>query len=217
MEFGMQLPPDGAAFGHTGTRDAWTAARRRVRWRFTLWSVLCLAGFAVCCVLAAGQGSSSRSDGGIAGLIGAASLLSYVFVLYACLGALRRLRKARDVLQENPWQPVASVRKATGITAATGVPVQFAFIPGAPGGDWTRPVVARNPLRWNRWDGAMEHGAWLAGGRGPMTVLALPGGQGLMTIDMRAGTAGSGRLKSSGAYADVSAAGQSGVSVKKRG
>lgn len=51
-----------------------------------------------------------------------------------------------------------------------------------------------------------------------MTVLALPGGQGLMTIDMRAGAAGSGgNLKSSRAYADASAAGAPGAGVTKRG
>ncbi len=184
MLVGAQGPSAEAAFGDAGTRKAWAAARRRVRWRFTSWSVLCLAGFAGCCVLASDQ-QRARSEGGPAGLIGAVSLLAYVCVLYACLGALRRLRKARAVLERHPWQDVPAVRRLSGTPESKGVPVQFRFVLEADGGQWTPSVVARNPLRWNRWDSAMEQGAWLAGGEGPMGVLALPGGQGLMTVHLR--------------------------------
>lgn len=197
MNFGVQRPPDGAAFGHGETRKVWAAARRRVRWRFALWSVLCLGGFAVGCVVTAYEGPAAR-EGGLGGGIGAVSLLTYLCVLYACLGALRRLRQARDVLRSCPWQPVPAVRRLTGTSESKGVPVQFRWSPENEGGEWSRSVVARNPLRWNRWDDAMQHGAWFASGTGPLGVLALPGGQGLMTVQMRTRIAASGRASSAG-------------------
>jgi hypothetical protein len=201
MGFGTQLPSGEAAFGHGQTRKVWAAARRRVRWRFALWSLLCLGGFAVGCVVTAYEGPAAP-EGGLGGGIGAVSLLTYVCVLYACLGALRRLRQARGVLKACPWQPVAAVRRLTGTSESKGVPVQFRWSPESEGGEWTRSVVARNPLRWNRWDDAMQQGAWFAGGAGPMAVLALPGGRGLMTVQMRtravvSGRAGSAAVKES--------------------
>jgi hypothetical protein len=44
---------------------------------------------------------------------------------------------------------------------------------------------ARNPLRWNRWDAAMESGAWFAGDPAFGGVIALPGGRGLMALERR--------------------------------
>lgn len=197
MGFGTQPQPDGGAFRHAGTRKVWAAARRRVRWRFALWSVLCLGGFAVGCVVTDYEGPSARG-GGLGGGIGAVSLLAYLCVLYACLGALKRLRQARDVLKSCPWQQVSAVRRLTGTSESKGVPVQFRWSPQSEGGEWTRSVVARNPLRWNHWDDAMQHGAWFAGGAAPMAVLALPGGGGLMTIQMRTPVVVSGRFTSAG-------------------
>lgn len=177
------VPTEKVAFDHQDTRDTWKAARRRVRWRFALWSVLCLAGLVAGSVVTS-YGGSTRG-GGLGGAIGGISLLVYVCVSYACLGALRRLRKARLVMEEHPWQPVPAVRRLSGTPEAKGVPVQFRFVPEAEGGEWTPSLVARNPLRWNRWDDAMTKGAWLAAGEEPMGVLALPGGRGLMTLHLR--------------------------------
>lgn len=193
----VHVPLAEVAFGHADTRKVWAASWRRVRWRFALWSVLCLGGFAVGCVVTAQEGPGAR-EGGLGGGIGAVSLLTYVFVLYACLGALKRLRRAREVLKACPWQPVPAVRRLTGTSEAKGVPVQFRWSPESEGGEWTRSVVARNPLRWNRWDDAMQHGAWYAGGTGPLAVLALPGGRGLMTVHMRTRAAASAGLSTAG-------------------
>jgi hypothetical protein len=179
----LQVPSGRAAFEHGATWNAWSAARRRVRWRFALWSGVCLGGLVAGSVVTS-FGVPTRG-GGLGGAIGGISLLSYVCVLYACLGALRRLRKARRVMEEHPWQSVPAVRRLSGTPEAKGVPVQFRFVPEAEGGEWSPTFVARNPLRWNRWDDAMSQGAWLAGGEGPTAVLALPGGHGLMTLQLR--------------------------------
>lgn len=180
----IQVPLEKVAFAGEGTREAWSATRRRVRVRFGLWSGLCLGGFALGCVVTALE-NPVRHDGSLGGLIGALSLLIYLGVLYACLGALRRLRRAREALQAYAWQPVPEARRLSGTPEAMGVPVQFRWTPEAAGGGWSRSVVARDPLRWNRWDVAVENGAWLAVGDGPTGVLALPGGRGLMTLHVR--------------------------------
>jgi hypothetical protein len=138
-----------------------------------------------------------RSNSGPAGLVGGPAVLAYLFALYACRGALARLRRARAVLEAYPWRPIPAVRRVTGTKESQGVPVQFRLPDGeAPGSDenayvdddgslWSQTMAARSPLRWNRWDESMTHGAWYAGDPGLGGVLALPGGHGLMTVQRR--------------------------------
>lgn len=199
MESDPQLPLTKVAFDDPGTRKVWTATRRRVRLKLWLWSALLVAALALSGVLAEvrwGDGNA-RGDNSVGGAIGGVALLAYPFALYACCGALSRLRKARSILEAYPWRSLPAVRKLSGTKEATGVPVQFRLPDGEePGGSestyvdddgsvWSQSMSARNPLRWNRWDTAMEKGAWFAGDVERGGVLALPGGRCLMTLQRR--------------------------------
>lgn len=212
-------PRTGTAFDDPATRKAWTAAYRRIKRRLWLWTALFAAALAVSAVLASWQppvdrvAYRGRNNSGPAGLVGGPAVLAYLFALYACRGALARLRRARAVLEVYPWRAVPAVRRVTGTKEPQGVPVQFR-LPDGEGPDsaeqpygeqpygerayaedayvdddgsvWSRTMAARNPLRWNRWDTSMTHGAWYAGDPERGGVLALPGGDGLMTVQRRA-------------------------------
>ncbi|RAJ63572.1 hypothetical protein K378_03687 [Streptomyces sp. Amel2xB2] len=194
-----RLPLVKVAFDDPATRAAWTAARRRVVFRLCLWSTLFVAAFAVTAVLAPVHSSvefhsRGRGDNSLSGVIGGLAFLAYPFALYSCCGALSRLRKARSILEVYPWRSLPAVRKLSGTGEALGVSVQFRLPDGAEADDgestyadddgsvWSESMSARNPLRWNRWDEAMERGAWYAGDLAIGGVLALPGGRGLMTV-----------------------------------
>ena len=171
MSYHMPQPPlTNAAFDDPATRSAWTAAYSRVKQRLWLWSALFAAALVVSFVLASyqpppdGFATRNRGNSGPAGLVGGPAVLAYLFALYACRGALARLRRARAVLEAYPWRSIPAVRQVTGTKEAQGVPVQFRLPDGedqAPaedayvdddGSKWSQTMAARNPLRWNRWD-----------------------------------------------------------------
>jgi hypothetical protein len=195
----LQVPPTEAAFDAPGTQAAWRSVRRRIMIKLWLWSVLFLAALALSGAFVDVRLGDEGARGGnsLGGLIGAVAVLLYPFALYTCCGALSRLRKAREILEVYPWRALPAVRKLTGTTEATGVPVQFRLPDGADvaasedayvdddGSVWSQSMSARNPLRWNRWDASMERGAWFAGDLETGGVLALPGGSGLMSVQCR--------------------------------
>ncbi|MDT0378838.1 hypothetical protein RM572_08625 [Streptomyces sp. DSM 42041] len=181
-----QEPPHATAFAHPETRAAWEGTRNRIRVRFLLWSLLFVGLFALSVVLNATAETDyvKRGSNQLGPAIGGLALLWYVFVLYSCLGALSRVKKARKVLEVCPWRQVA-VRKAPGGKDGTGVTVQIGLSGGTPpaSGDesaWSPTMAARDPRRYNRWDPQLEQGAWFAGEPGVYGVLALPGGAGPM-------------------------------------
>jgi hypothetical protein len=100
--------------------------------------------------------------------------------LYAYIGSLRRLGRMRKVLQSNPWKYRAAARKHPRARESQGIALQ---LKAKDGDEWGRVMTARNPLRWYRWDPAMEQGIWLAGVATTGAVIALPGGRGLMTLE----------------------------------
>ncbi|MGR8009781.1 hypothetical protein [Streptomyces hypolithicus] len=110
-----------------------------------------------------------------------ALLMGIVFpcVLYAYFGALLRLRRMRKVMRLYAWELRGAARRLSQ-KQPDGVPVQLRTGPGDD--DWSEPMRARNPLRWNRWSAEMENGAWFAGDPAFGGVIALPGGGGLMSL-----------------------------------
>lgn len=191
------------AFDHPETRTTWEGTHRRVMLRLWLWSVLLVAALALSGVLAEvrwGDGDA-RGDNSVGGLIGGVAVLAYPFALYTCCGALSRLRRARGILEAYPWRSFPAVRRLSGTKEARGVPVQFLLPDDAAaeaanaadenayvdedGSVWSQSMSARDPLRWNRWDESLERGAWYAGDVRIGGVLALPGGNGLMTVQRR--------------------------------
>lgn len=186
MDNEPQLPLVKAAFDDPDTRAAWERTRRRVVRRLWLWSGLFVVALAVGSVLtgldAAGPGAA----------VLVLSVLFYVGAVYACRGALSRLARARSVLETHPWQRLTAVRRITGEKEATGVVVQFRLLDGDDA--WSQTLSARDPLRWNRWDSALEQGAWFAGDPRLGGVLARPGGHGLMTVQRRTQVLASERL-----------------------
>ena len=171
------VPSGTCAFEHEGTRLAWLRARRRVVLR-----MLCFlaVGFAAL-ILTGVYAEQIRSAG--AGRIPAVFFGIVVPVgLYAYTSALLRLRRIRRVLRAHPWKERGGARRLPE-RDPNGVAVQFL----TEHGEWSRTFTARNPLRWYRWDPAMEKGAWLAGSvrSDDGAVLALPGGTGLMSLQQR--------------------------------
>ncbi|HYH33061.1 MAG TPA: hypothetical protein VD903_22040 [Pseudonocardia sp.] len=175
------VPEANVAFAHAGTRQAWERTRRRVVRRTWLWSGLFLVALVGGLALTVATSSADRPLRSAGPALVTVALLVYLGALWACLWALSRLRQARSVLEACPWQPLAGVRRITGTTEPTGVAVQLR----APGGDWSASLSARDPRRWNRWDPELEEGAWFAGDLRTGGVLALPGGDGLMTVQRR--------------------------------
>ncbi len=190
-----QVPLTKVAFDHPGTRTAWEAARRRIVTRLWLWSGLASLGVIAGIVLAQLVDLGGRRQGSLGTTVIMVSLFAYGLALYACCSALGRLRQARSVLEGYPWRRLTATRRIDGQREASGVLVQFlgsadtgrnaaAIDHGAgPGeGHWSPTMSARNPLRWNRYDPALERGVWFAGDFTISGVLALPGGHGLMTV-----------------------------------
>ncbi|MGW7055551.1 hypothetical protein [Streptomyces sp. NPDC054887] len=170
------LPPTAPAFDHPETRQAWRRARRRVAGGLVALLLLTLTALAL-----AGLYAQEIRDAG-AGVVPALFCgLVVPCALYSYVGSLRRLRRMRHVLRAHPWQHREGCRKEAGVRDPGGVPVRLMTREGG----WSRQLTARNPLRWNRWDPAMEHGVWLAGSPASGAVVALPGGRGLMTLDRR--------------------------------
>lgn len=196
MEAEPQLPMATWAFDHPETRAAWEKAHRRVKGRLWLWSALIVAAVVVGIVLTPSHQPAGRGNNSAGAAIIALAFLVYLFTLFSSLGALARLRMAREVLKAYAWQPIPGTRRLTGTREATGVVVQLRLPAsaecGAHGdryvdeeGAWSQSMCARNPLRWNRWDAAMEQGAWFAGDLERGGVVALPGGHGLMRMQRR--------------------------------
>lgn len=187
--YGAEERMHAPAFEQPETRETWERTRRRVRGRFLLWTLVFLALLVLSASLSEPAVSSGYRRSGTRGpwpMVGGLAVLWYPFVLYASLGALSRLKKARRVLEAYPWQQLPAVRKSG--RASTGILVQLPLADAAPGGakadggQWTPTMCARDPRRWNNWDERMERGAWFAGDPGKWGVLALPGGEGLMTV-----------------------------------
>ncbi|EST23177.1 hypothetical protein N566_26035 [Streptomycetaceae bacterium MP113-05] len=163
--------------------------------RFLLWTLLGAVLFALGATLSAAAGTDYVKKGSnqLGPAIMGLTLLWYPFVLYSCLGALSRLKKARRVLEGFPWLELPTLRKSgresTGIAVQLPLPgsAQKAFGDGSAGAaddgaQWSPTMCARDPRRYNRWDAQLERGAWFAGDPVRWGVLALPGGAGLMTI-----------------------------------
>lgn len=195
MEPEPQTPLAKVAFDHSETRAAWEKAYRRVKARLGLWTALFVAAVVVGIVLTPSNTTAGRGNNSLGAAISGLAVLVYLITLYSSCGALSRLRMVREVLRAYPWQPLPGARKLPGTKEATGVVVQFRlpddaeteeedrYVDGE--GTWTQSMCARNPLRWNRWDVAMESGAWFAGDPERSGVLALPGGDGFMTVRRR--------------------------------
>jgi hypothetical protein len=215
---GPQLPSEPVAFDEPGTRAAWKATRRRVVAKLWVWSVLFVAALVLSGVFAEVRwGDGARDGNSVGGLIGAPAVLAYPLALYTCRGALSRLTKARRILEAYPWQPLPAVRKLSGTKEAGGVPVQLCLPDGHErhgkstyvdddGSAWSESMCARDPLRWNRWDESMERGAWYAGDLGLGGVLALPGGNALMTVQRRTQVLSMERRSAGADYACILAA-----------
>ncbi|MGP3999383.1 hypothetical protein [Streptomyces sp. 8N706] len=174
------VPSTPYAFDHRGTRRAWHRARRRVATGLVAFVGVTLA-LAVLTSLYAEPIRSAR-----AGVVPA--LFFGIVVpagLYSYIGSLRRLNRMRKVLRSGPWRLGEGARKQPGVVDSRGVPIQLITLRG----DWSKGYTARNPLRWYRWDKAMEKGVWTAGNPTFGGVIALPGGEGLMTMEQRAPSA----------------------------
>ncbi|MBT2397841.1 hypothetical protein J7E96_20735 [Streptomyces sp. ISL-96] len=183
-----QIPPDQRAFDHAPTRQAWRRARLRVAGGLVVLIMVTLVAF--------GLVGTYETQIRLAG----AGLLPALFFgivlpagLYAYIGSLRRLGRMRKVLQSNPWKFRAAARKHPHAREAKGVAVQ---LKAKEGEEWGQVMAARNPLRWYRWDPAMEQGIWLAGVATTGAVIALPGGRGLMTLERDYWGSASGRRRS---------------------
>ncbi|MFG2138962.1 hypothetical protein [Streptomyces sp. NPDC048650] len=186
--------PGEAAFDRPATREAWTKARRRVRWSLTLWTVLWLALFVGVSLLGE-LDLPARTGRNLVGGLGALLFLSYLCLLYLRLGSLRCLARIRGVLRAEPWRPIAGAHRKSGVKDPHGVAVELPADAdedtGAAGsvtvrktGDGVRGASARNPVHRRRWDQAMEEGARYAGDTAH-GVLALPDGTGLMEVRRR--------------------------------
>ncbi|MGX1886444.1 hypothetical protein [Streptomyces sp. NPDC055287] len=168
------VPPTGCAFDHPQTREAWQRARRRVVGGLVAFVLLTLTALAVTGLYAP---QIRRAGAGLAPALFFG--LALPCALYAYMGSLRRLRRMRKVLRENPWKYREALGRQAGTKDPNGVPVRLMTREGG----WSRPLTARNPLRWYRWDPEMENGVWLAGSPASGAVVALPGGRGLMTLE----------------------------------
>ncbi|MGW0550017.1 hypothetical protein [Streptomyces altiplanensis] len=173
------MPLIKCAFDDPGTRTAWRRARRRVVGRFIACLIVSLALLVLLSLYA-----TDTKKGGLAGL-GIALFLGLVVpcMLYVYIGSLLRLRRIRRVLRSYPWELRAAARKHPHVSESYGVAAQVKT--GNGDDDWSPAMLSRNPLRWNRWDTAMESGAWFAGDPAFGGVVALPGGSGLMTFERR--------------------------------
>lgn len=156
MTYGVQVPLDKHAFDHAETRAGWERARWRVRIRLLIWSVLTVASLAMAGMQH--EDTYGRKENPLATLW-VLVFLVLLFFVGASYGSLRRLHKVRKVLRSYPWEYRESARKTAKEPA--GVTVQLK--PGDGQDGWTRGVVARDPLKWNRWNPEMERGAWFAG------------------------------------------------------
>lgn len=216
---GPPLPSAPVAFDEPGTQAVWKAMRRRVVAKLWMWSVLFVAALVLSGVFAEVRwdGADARDGNSAGGLIGAAAVLAYPCALYSCCGALSRLTKARRILEAYPWRPLPAVRKLSGTKEAGGVPVQFRLpdrherdgrstYVDDDGSAWSESMCARDPLRWNRWDESMQRGAWYAGDLELGGVLALPGGNALMTVQRRTQVLSMERRSARTDYADILAA-----------
>ncbi|MGW8379371.1 hypothetical protein [Streptomyces sp. ODS28] len=177
MTQNIPVPSGTCAFEHEGTRRAWHRARRRVVLR-----MLCfLTAGCAALILTGVYAGTIRSAG--AGVVPAVFFGIVVPAgLYAYINALLRLRRIRRILRAHPWKARGGARRLPE-RDPNGVAVQFLTELG----EWSRVFTARDPLRWYRWDPAMEQGVWLAGSArsDDGAVLALPGGTGLMTLQHR--------------------------------
>jgi hypothetical protein len=181
----VQLPLEKSAFDHPATRDTWVRARRRVRWGLAFWSVLLVVLFIGVNVLgeldAFGSGKAKKN---VVGGVPAVAFLCYLCILYLRVGSLRCLRRIRDVLRAEPWQPIPAAHREPGVKDVAGVAVRLRLTEEA-GEEWTGLKSARNPVQRRRWPQALEQGAWYAGDVAGRGVLALPGGGELMEIETR--------------------------------
>lgn len=169
----VPLPMTKCAFDHPGTRQAWRRARLRIIAGAVLFTILALAVLVLTGVYTY-EIDASGWDRGVAvffGIVVPGAVVSYV-------SSLRRLGRMRKVLRSHPWKHREGARRAVHVVDSQGIPVQLLKSDG----EWSRVATARNPLRWYRWNRAMERGVWLAGSAGAGGVLALPGGNGLMEI-----------------------------------
>jgi hypothetical protein len=177
MTHDPQVPLSKYAFDHPETRLTWHRARRRVAARFFVCMILLLALLVVLSFYAAETKKGGLPAFAILLLLG----LGMPCTLYAYIGSLLRLRRMRKVMRSYPWEHRASARKESHVQEIYGVPVQLKT--GDGDDDWTQIMRARNPLRWNRWDAAMESGAWFAGDPAFGGVIALSGGRGIMALE----------------------------------
>lgn len=182
-----QVPLDKCAFDHPPTRLAWRRARLRVTAGLVVLVVVTVVVLAV-----VGTYKTQIDLGGKRASFLPALYFGLVLPtgLYVYIGSLRRLSRIRKVLRANPWQYRAAARKHPHARNSQGVAVQ---LKAKEGDEWGRAMGARNPLRWYRWDAAMEQGVWLAGVASIGAVIALPGGQGLMTLQRDYWDSASGR------------------------
>lgn len=176
MTYDVPVPPAGCAFDHTETRRAWQSARRRVVGGLVVLVLLTLTALAVTGLYAP---QIRRAGAGVVPALFFGLLLPCA--LYSYAGSLRRLGRMRGVLRDNPWQRREALRRQQGTRDPGGVPVQLMTSEGG----WSRALTARDPLRWYRWDTAMENGVWMAGSPARGAVVALPGGRGAMTLERR--------------------------------
>ncbi|MFC4888989.1 hypothetical protein ACFPK5_28045 [Streptomyces beijiangensis] len=149
-----------------------------MRIRLLMWSVLTVASFVMIAMNAEVTYGRKRDPMTSLWVL---VFLVLLFFVGASYGSLRRLHKARKVLRSYPWEYRESARKTA--KEAMGIAVQLK--PGDGQDGWTRGMVARNPLKWNRWNPEMERGAWFAGDLPLGGVIALPGGSGLMLLGVR--------------------------------
>lgn len=215
MYTGAGQTPPGAAMQDPRTRASWEKARLRIRIRLAVWSLLFLAGLVGSSVLTAMSETTEGGAEQAGAALGGFALLWYPLALYATLGTLGRLKRAGVVLERFGWQWVPAVRKLSGaestgvpvqlclpdsvepemsggrgsVIRKGGTGVESG---GAPAGvaegdepEWSPSLLARSPIRWNRWNDDLEQGAWFAGDPELGGVLALPGGKEPVFISRR--------------------------------
>ncbi|MET9513050.1 hypothetical protein ABZX62_32150 [Streptomyces flavidovirens] len=170
----VPLPLAKCAFDDPATRRAYEKVRRRAR--VSLW-IRVAVFLALLIVAKAFKEEETQLVSGTASFL----LIPTAFLLAGPAKRLHWLRAVGSVLKSRPWMYCSAVRRPDAKVYA-GTAVQLRFDDRRSDEGETPVLAARTWRRRRRWSGEFEHGAWFAGSPDDGGVLALPGGQRLMTL-----------------------------------
>ncbi|MET9516913.1 hypothetical protein [Streptomyces sp. NPDC002994] len=170
----VPLPLAKCAFDDPATRQAYEKARRRARVSLLIRVAVFLA---LLIVATAFKGEETQLVSGTASFL----LIPTAFLLAGPAKTLHWLRAVESVLKSSPWRYCSVVRRQDAKVGASTA-VQLRLGDGNSDEGWSPVLAARTSRRRTRWSGQFEHGAWFAGNSDRGGVLALPGGQRLMTL-----------------------------------